>query len=215
MVCAATRFSPILNGNSMGTEVPIAPPSMTIMRSPVTVEKKRICSNRSGHGTRCKRIAVDGRKRCAKCMASARRTRVVHWEVTMVNQSKTADRRRKMEWESEEYITADWLRYLYKNQPDCYWCGASYLCTKNRRHNRGRTIERLDNKLPHLKRNCVYACAWCNRRSWQPGWEIDPFHLRKYRYCIDEKLSREVKIIHDRLMLELKSYSMRKYSRKK
>ena len=210
MSCAATQFLPISPFESPLDLKATALSTIAVDGSASTSGNFRQCSNKGGHGTRCKRPAVEGRLRCAKCMACARKTRVIHWRITMVNQSKFADRKKDFTWRPEEYITADWLKFLYETQPDCYWCGASYLCTKNRRHNRGRTIERLDNSLPHLKRNCVFACAWCNRRSWQPSWKIEPFHLHKYKYCVSPKLSRKTKLLHDRLVLELKAYWMRK-----
>ena len=207
---AATQFClHVTIENPLNLEGSLLPPVADDGLASSSGEIRR-CSNRGGHGTRCKRPAVKDRRKCAKCLACGRRTRVIHWEVTMVNQSKTSDRKKKFKWQPEEYITGDWLKFLYKTQPDCYWCGASYLCTKNRRHNRGLTIERLDNRLPHLKRNCVFACAWCNRRSWHRNWKIVPYHLRKYRYCVNPKLSRKTKLVHDRLILELKAYSMRK-----
>ena len=128
----------------------------------------------------------------------------------MVNQSKTNDRAKRSEitYKPEEYITKEWLKDLYKTRNNCYWCGAGYLSTVTRQRNHGIQIERLCIKLPHLKKNCVFACAYCNRRSWQDTWKEEPYHLRKYRYCFHPKLRRETKILQDRLCLEIKALNL-------
>ena len=192
----------------MEKKEPIAQPAIALIEHAKGRCEKRLCSNRSGHGTRCKRPAVEGKMRCAKCAACARRTRVIHWASTMVNQSKTNDRPRPFTWREEDYITKEWLLDLYKTRSQCYWCGAGYLSTVTRRRNHGIQVERLSNKLPHLKRNCVFACAHCNRRSWLKTWKEEPFHLRKYRYCFHPKLRREVRVIQDRLCLEIKALNL-------
>ena len=181
-----------------------APPAIGDTNIARTRCEKKLCSNRSGHGTRCKRFAVEGRKRCAKCAACARRTRIIHWASAMVNQSKTSDKA-KQRSSDDSYVNKLWLESLYKTHSNCYWCGAGYLTIGNRQRNGGLQIERLNNDLPHLQRNCVFACAYCNRRSWKPNWREEPYHLRKYRYCYHPKLSRVTKIRQDMICLELRS----------
>ena len=209
--CAASYFLPQFNGISMGKNKPIAKPSIARSpRSPGSVIIRK-CTNRSGHGTRCTREALPNRKRCKDCTRMNLESLRRNWPTRMVLHSRRNDEKRGFEWQPGSYITKGWLRRLFKkNGPTCFWCGATNLNLVRRTAADGFTIERLCNALPHLKRNCVFACATCNRKSWHANYKMPPFHLVKYRYSLDTRLSRDTILCQERLCLEIMANSQPK-----
>ena len=169
------------------------------------------CTARGGHGKRCILKAQPGRKRCEKCSRMNRESLRRNWPTRMVLCSRRDDLKRGFVWNESEYITKEWLKGLYRKRGAvCYWCGARHLNVVNRRGADGLSIERLENRLPHLKRNCVFACSDCNRRSWRSKFMMYPYHILKYRYSVDVRLSRETMIRQDRISLEIMAHNQPK-----
>ena len=211
---AASYLYPLFIGNFPLKKQPIAQPAVANIARQSQVEKnvesKKMCiivprcSNKNGKGMRCKRLAwvEEGVVRCKKCTLSNRKSIKKNWVSRVVMHSRDKDRGKKFEWKTEDYISKEWLETLLKERGNkCYWCGIKCE-TGDRRKSKGCTIERLSNSLPHLKRNCVFACAHCNRRSWSLNWAVEPFHIRNIRK--DERLLHSVKVLQDRLCLEIK-----------
>ena len=209
--CAASCLAPYLNGDSMGIHEPYAQPSISnIARiSQAQSHETRRCSNTNGRGNRCKRPAWKHWKKCKQCHESNQRSIKKNYISRMVIYSRDKDQRKDITWKPEEYVTKEWLgKHFAKVGATCYWCGACHLDTYNRRGAKGLQLERLSNDLPHLKRNCVFACGDCNRRSWTSKWDKIPHHLLKYNHQLDDRLSYKTKITQDRLCLEIASLNL-------
>ena len=205
---AASCLSPILNGNSMGKGETIAPPAIADSARQSQVQQNvRKCANKNGRGKQCPRPAWEGFTKCKECVMANRKSLKKNWPSRMVFMSRVKDKDRGFKWNEEDYIDKHWLGGLAKERgTDCYWCGVA-CDTYDRKKNTGCTIERLSNKLPHLKRNCVFACLSCNRRSWQKNWDTEPHYMSKVH--VDSRLTHAVKIIHDRLKLDIRQHFTR------
>ena len=84
------------------------------------------------------------------------------WANRMIMHSKQADKRSKRTYAEEEYIDPDFLiERRKKRNNQCIYCDIP-LQSFNRRRFNGVTVQRLDNKLAHIKENCVIACNQCN-----------------------------------------------------
>ena len=203
--CAASQFLPELNGDSMGPKDPNPQPTVTITLRTFSPVKFRRCSNTSGHGSRCKREALPNRKRCQNCTRSNFYSLKRNWATRMVLHSKRSDKYKKYKWEPAEYVNKQWILTMFrKTGATCYWCGATNLNIKRRTGADGLTLERLSNKLPHLKRNCVLACGQCNRQSWRENFKLPPYHLLRYRYSLSP-VTRDTMITQERLCLEIRA----------
>ena len=83
------------------------------------------------------------------------------WATRIVSHSRLADKR-KNRTSNEPYITKECVLKLRDQQNNkCFHCNI-LMQTDKRKNPDGLTIERLDNSLPHIKRNCVLACHHCN-----------------------------------------------------
>ena len=206
--CAASYFLPDFNGNSHSKKEPIAKPSIASSARQITGANLRRCSNKSGKGLQCKRMAMTGYKRCQNCSRSSYESIKRNFLTRMILHSKTRDNYKGFTWAPPDYVDRPWLESLFKKTgPTCYWCGATNLNCRTRTGADGFTLERLCNKLPHLKRNCVFACGACNRASWRKSFVAPPYHVRKYRYSLHPSLTQATMINHDRMCLELTSRS--------
>ena len=206
--CAASCLAPEINGDSMGFRDLDAPPAIGDIARTLQVQSyvTRRCSNKNGRGRQCPRPAWKHWKKCRKCHEGNRTSIKRNWLSRMVIYSRDKDQRKDITWQPEEYLTKEWLGNLFnKVGATCYWCGACHLDTYNRRGAKGLQVERLSNDLPHLKRNCVFACGDCNRRSWTKKWDKVPYHLLKYNHQLDKRLSHATKVRQDRICLEIAS----------
>ena len=213
---AASYLEPYFNGNSMGSKGTMAPPAVNdkarldvckkkVGDEKIPAETIRKCSNKSGKGRQCPRPAFKHFRRCEQCHMSNRRSIRRNYVSRMVIWSRDRDRA-KFKWSPGEYVTRDWLAHRLETKgPNCYWCGKTDLNTRKRLNDDGLQLERLSNDLPHLKRNCVFACGYCNRRSWSKKWKEVPFHLRKPLSGVELRLTHKARITQERVCLEIHS----------
>ena len=77
---------------------------------------------------------------------------------------RSADKRAERVWEEAEYITADDVFKLWSEQG-----GKCKLCDKGMQLDWGRgdheqvSVDRIDNALAHIKKNCRLTCLACNK----------------------------------------------------
>ena len=204
---AASYFLPDLNGDFHSEKDLITKPSIATSARIITPAHQRKCSNRNGKGLQCKRFARIGFKRCAECSHSSFESLKRNFLTRMIVHSKSRDNTKGYKWAPTDYVDRPWLNAMFKRTgPTCYWCGAQNLNCRTRTGADGFTLERLSNDLPHLKRNCVFACGGCNRMSWRKGFCAPPFHVRKFRYSLHPHLTQSTMVKHDRMCLELLSH---------
>ena len=99
------------------------------------------------------------------------------WQLTIVRGSKRADYL-KNRTSKDEYITPDFLERLRKvMRSKCLYCRC-LMQVKDRSLPDGLTIQRLDNALPHSKKNCTLACHKCNVQRVELGHKED-FIMKK------------------------------------
>ncbi len=85
----------------------------------------------------------------------------------MITSSKSHDKKKNLSFNTEEYITIDFLIDLYKKQEQkCYYkdckCILTFEFNKYSRTNTQISVQRLKNDLAHIKDNCVLSCFKCN-----------------------------------------------------
>ena len=76
-----------------------------------------------------------------------------------INQSKVSDKKNNR-FDIVNFIDKCFCENLIEEYPNCYYCSVE-LQYKNYQDDLA-TIERIDNKLGHIKSNCVIACKTCN-----------------------------------------------------
>ena len=77
----------------------------------------------------------------------------------MINGSKTRDKKLNL-FDKNQFIDKQFLSNLLDLYKNCIYCNCELNLDK--RNPQLATIERLDNSLGHIKRNCVIACFNCN-----------------------------------------------------
>lgn len=86
-----------------------------------------------------------------------------------IRSSRQTDKK-KNRFNEQDFIDKTFLQLLVEQHPNCYWsCCNQPLQYLENRHDLA-TIERLDNSVGHVKKNCVIACLRCNcmRKSNHP-----------------------------------------------
>jgi len=73
--------------------------------------------------------------------------------------SKQSDREYNR-YDADRFIDKCFLKELVKDYPNCYYCEVELQYVDN--NDTLATIERLNNKFGHTKKNCVIACKKCN-----------------------------------------------------
>ena len=78
-----------------------------------------------------------------------------------------ADKAKHFSWDAENYITVEWVKkQLRLQRSSCYACAEPLDDW---------SIDRIDNKLPHIKDNCAIACRHCqNGSSHRPTFKPTP-----------------------------------------
>jgi hypothetical protein len=79
---------------------------------------------------------------------------------------KQQDRNAGRQWESKDYITANWIKEVYGTlEIDwCELCHTRYdIVVENGKVHSNLTVDRLDNSKPHVKDNCRLLCDVCNK----------------------------------------------------
>jgi len=79
----------------------------------------------------------------------------------MIGSSKQSDNK-KDRYDDDKFIDMCFLNLLFEESNTCYYCSVEF--TYNERCDTFVTIERLNNKIGHIKSNCVLACWRCNNK---------------------------------------------------
>jgi len=109
------------------------------------------CINCDGSGI-CKHKLQ--RQYCKKCSDSVKVT-IQNW----IFGSKQSDKKYNR-YDADRHIDKCFLKELVRDYPQCYYCEVELQYIKY--NDKLATIERLNNKLGHIKSNCVIACRKCN-----------------------------------------------------
>ena len=85
----------------------------------------------------------------------------------MLCNSRTADKKLNRTYTEEDYITRDFLLSLYdEQQGKCFYkscnCEMTLDFNKSCKTPTQISVQRLDNKIAHIKSNCVLSCLFCN-----------------------------------------------------
>ena len=116
MISPASYFLPEFNGFYHSNKDPLAKPAVAKMGSPPhSGDSPQLCSNVSGHKTRCKRNALPNRKRCQLCTRSNFESLKRNFLTRMVNHSKKCDILKGYKWPRGSYVTRPWLEKRYNN----------------------------------------------------------------------------------------------------
>ena len=125
----------------------------------------KVCTQQS-----CKREAAPNRKCCSECLAywvkyDRKRNRTLKRTVyKQIQNAKISDRKKgyKLD-ELKDYISVEFMLGEWKRSEKCHYdnCKVQMQYASCILPN-GMTIERLTNKGPHTKGNCVLACHRCN-----------------------------------------------------
>ena len=87
--------------------------------------------------------------------------------LNMINSSKTRDKKYNRTYDADEYIDYDFLNELWvKQNKKCFYedceCELILCFNKDTREDNMLTIQRLNNKIAHIKSNSVLSCFRCN-----------------------------------------------------
>ena len=77
----------------------------------------------------------------------------------IINQSKNSDAKH-FRLDKNQFIDEQFVSNLLQLYKKCFYCNC--ILNYGKRNPQLATIERLDNTLGHIKRNCVIACFSCN-----------------------------------------------------
>ena len=112
---------------------------------------KRFCKIHGGRDLcPCRR-----NKRYCKLHSDARGITINH----MINGSRRTDKKQNL-FDENQFIDEQFVSNLLDLYKNCIYCNCELNFDK--RNSQLATIERLDNSLGHIKRNCVIACYTCN-----------------------------------------------------
>ena len=69
-----------------------------------------------------------------------------------------ADKAKQFTWDADNYISVTWIKQQLRAQrSSCYTCAEPL--------DEDWSVDRIDNKLPHIKDNCAIACRFCQNGS--------------------------------------------------
>lgn len=109
------------------------------------------CNKKTKHRNKCYQHSAQGDiNKCAKYLANA----------TKFQDTFYKNKKRKNPRESN--ITMDDIINKYNNNPNCFWCDHPLKIEIMSNNFSQMTIDRIDNKLGHLKNNFVLSCLFCN-----------------------------------------------------
>ncbi len=107
---------------------------------------------------------------CTECNPNCNRKRTArNFASCIVQASKKSDKKRNRRFKEEEYVSCRWIHEQLEMQYSrCVYCCCKMLFGEgmSRKDPDGLTIERIDEKVAHIKENCVLACSLCNNRSY-------------------------------------------------
>ena len=68
-------------------------------------------------------------------------------------------------YDADRFIDKCFLKGLVEDYPNCYYSDCNVKLQYVYYQDDLATIERLDNKIGHIKSNCVLACLKCNKQK--------------------------------------------------
>ena len=80
---------------------------------------------------------------------------------TIINCSRVSDKK-KHRYDPDNFIDYWFIQRLIDEHPVCYWSDCRVELQYVKYQENLATIERLDNRIGHIKSNCVLACLKCN-----------------------------------------------------
>lgn len=138
--------------------------------------------------TKCKRLITSTRRWCPTCRTKCAKYQSGRWANRACVHSKIADQKANRRYNNDDFITPSRLVFLRSLQRDeCVYCKTK-MQTGHRRKPNGLTIERINNKLPHIKHNIVLCCFHCNC----VGGRGNPGHI--LQNCFSELLTKTQKL---------------------
>jgi hypothetical protein len=99
---------------------------------------------------------------------------IIRRATSIVQASRIADKRNGMNTD----VDFAWAIDAVCSTPECYYCEVPMQYTSPY-ENDFATVDRVDNTLGHLKKNCVIACRSCNcghGRSFTQKWKTISFN---------------------------------------
>ena len=108
------------------------------------------------------------------------------WTKRIIRDSKQADNRANRPFELAKFVDSEWLEEQQTLQQNlCHHC-EGFMDWIKRNHRTGLTVERLDEKQPHHKSNCVLSCKRCNsKRLSRENSLLRKYFFRWYRNTFD------------------------------
>ena len=91
----------------------------------------------------------------------------VNWWLCMISQSKRSDIKKGL-YDPDEHVDKELLQYQFEEQEGkCFYCDVAMITHSaglghGKREPDRMTIERMDNRVGHIKENCILACYKCN-----------------------------------------------------
>ena len=135
----------------------------------------------------CGRTRVGTFKKCKRCRTNKQLNERKHWGKRKYWNLRDRDRDAgRITDIPHEYMDEPFLVGLRSSQKNmCHYCDVS-MQTGNMMLPDGLTVERLDNRVGHLKSNCVLACHTCNvhrvgdgiNARWLQNRRVDNTHQR-------------------------------------
>lgn len=106
---------------------------------------------------------------CKACREAQKKSQKKHWARMVVDNSRKHDKDAKREYNEVDYITVEFVKALQISRHSrCEWCNCP-VQTENRRLDDGLTLNRVDNRLAHIKSNCRLCCYECNYMMVEEG----------------------------------------------
>ena len=79
---------------------------------------------------------------------------------------KAQDNKANRKWEEDDYITTEWIKDQWSKLPVkcCPMCRCPFekYLDENKKCKTNSTVDRLDNRIAHIKSNCQLMCVKCN-----------------------------------------------------
>lgn len=81
-----------------------------------------------------------------------------------VESYKSQDRKTQREFNNDDYVNVDWIHEQYQKNKYCLFCKKHYelYLDENSSVVSNITVDRINNKLAHVKNNCQLCCHHCN-----------------------------------------------------
>lgn len=98
-----------------------------------------------------------------------------------------ADKKHNRFLEGEDYIDEEWTYFMICQQNcKCYYCDVNIkMINYNKYDPHQLSFDRLNNSLPHLKKNTVLTCLHCNLQNRTKKLQNDDFRFLK-QFCLIE-----------------------------